>query len=72
MDNNLIAKLKQLKEKYQPEGFIILGVFGSYARNEQIKADIEAELKLKADLADYDALNDIGKKYILPDVYYVA
>ena len=72
MDNNLIAKLKQLKEKYQPEGFIILGVFGSYARNEQIKADIEAELKLKADLADYDALNDIGKKYILPEVYYVA
>ncbi len=103
MDNNLIAKLKYLKEKYEPEGFIILGVFGSYARNDQnkssdidilykvedknyekypgwkfielydqIKADIEAELKLKADLADFDALNDIGKKYILPEVYYVA
>ena len=35
MDKKLIRKIRTLKEKYEPEGFIILGVFGSYARGEE-------------------------------------
>ncbi len=31
---NIITKLSQLKKKYQKEGFLIIGLFGSYAREE--------------------------------------
>ncbi len=34
MDKSLLKKLNQLKIKYQEDGFIVLGVFGSFARGE--------------------------------------
>jgi predicted nucleotidyltransferase len=35
MNNRIFDVLKDAKAKYEPEGFIILGVFGSYARGEE-------------------------------------
>jgi predicted nucleotidyltransferase len=35
MNSDLIDKIAELKKKYIPEGFVILGVFGSYARGEE-------------------------------------
>ena len=35
MDKTLLNKIKSLKEQYEPSGFVILGVFGSFARDEQ-------------------------------------
>jgi len=102
MDQNIIKKIKILKSKYEPEGFIVLGIFGSYVRGEenegsdidilfemtdsfykkypgwdvipvidQIKEDFKNELGSNIDLANKNALNEIGKKYILPEVVYV-
>jgi hypothetical protein len=99
----LIAKLKIIKRKYEPEGLIIIGFFGSYARGEQntnsdidilyelkdsaiekypgfrfivlyenVKADLEKEMGVKIDLAEKSSLNNIGLKYILPEVHYVT
>ncbi len=45
-------KLKQIKEKLQGEGFIILGVFGSYARGDQ------------SETSDIDFLYELEKKFI--------
>ncbi|MFH1612611.1 MAG: nucleotidyltransferase domain-containing protein [bacterium] len=42
MNQELMKKIKDIKKKYEPEGFIIIGVFGSYVRNEQThKSDID-------------------------------
>jgi uncharacterized protein len=102
MNETLINKIKTLKEKYEKEGFVILGVFGSYARGEEvehsdidmlfeikdsfynkfkgwdiypviekIEKNIEQELNHKIDMTNKNALNEIGKKYILPEVVYV-
>jgi len=38
---------------------------------EKVKTELSQELGHKVDLADYDALSEIGKKYILPEVVYV-
>ncbi|OHD61947.1 MAG: hypothetical protein A2014_09265 [Spirochaetes bacterium GWF1_49_6] len=35
MNPRIMDKIKDAKSKYEPEGFIILGVFGSYARGEE-------------------------------------
>jgi len=102
MGKEIINKIKLLKEKYESEGFIILGIFGSYARGDfrddsdidilyelkaefynrypgfeiytaidEIENDIRKELKHNVDLANRNALNEIGYKYILPEVVYV-
>jgi hypothetical protein len=102
MNKQILNKIEQLKQKYEPEGFIILGVFGSYARGEQtpesdidilykldekfyakypgweavsvienIRKDFEIVLGKKIDFADKNALKDVGKKYILPEVQHV-
>jgi len=102
MNNEIIKKIQLLKQKYSSEGFIVLGIFGSYARGEEteqsdidilyeltesfykkypgwnvfpvidkIGNEIKNELKRKIDLANKNALNEIGKKYILPEVFYV-
>jgi predicted nucleotidyltransferase len=42
MQKELIDKIKIVKSKYESEGFIILGVFGSYARGEETpESDID-------------------------------
>jgi hypothetical protein len=101
--SEIISKLKVIKRKFENEGFVILGFFGSYARGEQmkdsdidilyeltdeaiikypgfkfielyekVKTDIEKELETTVDMAEKNSLNNIGKKYILPEVRYVA
>ena len=42
MNDSVLRNLKALKEKYLPEGFIIVGIFGSFAKgNETEKSDID-------------------------------
>ena len=52
----IIEKLKNIKPKYQQEGFNIIALFGSYATNSQ------------QDLSDIDILYDVDdaflKKYV--------
>ena len=46
----ILSKLKELKPTYEKEGLILLGVFGSYARDTQNNfSDIDIAYKL-----DYD------------------
>ncbi len=53
----ILNKLKELKPIYQNEGLEILGVFGSYAKDENTKySDIDIAYKL-----DYEKFS---KKYI--------
>jgi len=48
--NEILLKLKELKPQYEKEGLIILGLFGSYAKDTQTKfSDIDIAYKL-----DYD------------------
>lgn len=47
MQSELLYKLKELKPKLQREGFELLGVFGSYARDEETsKSDIDLLYKI--------------------------
>jgi len=102
MNKDLIEKIRHLKNEYEKDGFIILGIFGSYARGDfkdnsdidilyelkdnfykrypgfeiytaidKIEKRIQDELKRDVDLANKNALNEIGCKYILPEVIYV-
>ncbi|MFO7810398.1 MAG: nucleotidyltransferase domain-containing protein [Candidatus Delongbacteria bacterium] len=42
MNKIIHDKIKTLKSKYEPEGFIIIGIFGSFVRNEETdKSDID-------------------------------
>ena len=48
--SEILSKLKELKPTYEKEGLILLGLFGSYAKNTQTKfSDIDVAYKL-----DYD------------------
>ena len=45
--NTILSKLKELKPTYEKEGLILLGLFGSYAKNTQTKfSDIDVAYKL--------------------------
>jgi len=52
MPNDIMSLLKHAKEKYATEGFNIVGVFGSYARNEATKE------------SDIDILYELNDKFI--------
>lgn len=43
---NIITKIKELKPIYEKEGLILLGLFGSYAKN-QAKVDSDIDLLYK-------------------------
>jgi len=43
MDDKLFDKIRQVKTRYLAEGFIILGIFGSFARDE---ADENSDLDI--------------------------
>ena len=48
--NSILSKLKELKPTYEKEGLILLGLFGSYAKDTQTQfSDIDVAYKL-----DYD------------------
>ena len=50
---DILIQLKKLKSKYEQEGLIILGLFGSYANDTQNKfSDIDVVYKL-----DYDTFS---------------
>jgi predicted nucleotidyltransferase len=50
MRTDLLDEVKKLKAKYEPEGFIILGVFGSYARGDETEgSDIDILYNLTKD-----------------------
>lgn len=52
----IVSKLKELKPKYENEGLILLGLFGSYAKDTQDDfSDIDIAYKI-----DYDKFS---KKY---------
>lgn len=54
MDNKeIFENIKSLKEILQNDGFIIDGVFGSYARNENLK-DIDVDILYHLDKIFYD------------------
>jgi len=60
----IFTKLKELKPLYEKDGFIILGVFGSYARDEaDEKSDIDILYKLDTDkfLSKYSGFKAIKK-----------
>jgi len=48
--NEILSKLRELKPTYEKEGLILLGLFGSYAKDTQTKySDIDIVYKM-----DYD------------------
>jgi len=50
LKSEILSKLKELKPTYEKEGLILLGLFGSYAKDTQTKfSDIDIAYKL-----DYD------------------
>ena len=54
--NEILSTLNRLKPQYEKEGVIFLGLFGSYARNQQTKfSDIDIAYRL-----DYETFS---KKY---------
>lgn len=64
--NEILNTLKELKPKYTKEGFIILGLFGSYARDEandksdvDILYDLDEQLFLK-NFAGFKAFGRLG------------
>jgi len=49
----ILQKLKELKPKYEAEGFEILGLFGSYARDEATEgSDIDILIDTKKEFLD--------------------
>ncbi len=45
--DDIILKLKEIKPTYEKEGLILLGLFGSYAKNTQTKfSDIDLAYRL--------------------------
>jgi len=49
MPNDIMSLLKHAKQKYAHEGFSIVGIFGSYARNEATK---ESDIDILYELND--------------------
>ena len=52
MQNTILNSLKTLQNKYKKYGFFIVGVFGSYARNEENKD------------SDIDILYDVNELFL--------
>lgn len=51
--NEILQTLKELKPKYEAEGFEILGLFGSYARDEATESsDIDILIDTKKEFLD--------------------
>ena len=51
--NEILQKLKELKPKYEAEGFLILGLFGSYARDEATESsDVDILIETKQEFLD--------------------
>ena len=53
MNKNILQKLKILQTEYKSIGFLLIGVFGSYSRNDHTNN------------SDIDILYDIDKKFLI-------
>lgn len=102
MNQDLLNKIKLIKEELAAEGYLIEGIFGSFSRGENtsdsdldllielsgefkdkykgykaiskmdsIEKYISEYLNLKIDAVQMNSLNEIAKRYIIPEVYYV-
>lgn len=60
MNAFLMKKLKELKAKYEPEGFEIVGLFGSFARSQE-SSD-----------SDVDLLYRITEKFVERNIGFFA
>ena len=63
MDNELYAKIIELKRELEPEGYIIKGVFGSYVRGQMnSNSDIDLLIELNEEFfARYKGYKAIAK-----------
>jgi len=52
VDKTVYDKVKTLSKLYKQEGFVIVGIFGSYVRNEQ------------TDKSDIDILYELDSKFL--------
>ncbi|OHD57695.1 MAG: hypothetical protein A2Y33_04250 [Spirochaetes bacterium GWF1_51_8] len=63
MNNAVNEKLKELKKRYECEGFIIIGIFGSFARGEETEnSDIDILYQLSESfLSRYSGFGAISR-----------
>ena len=64
LKEKIFTKLKELKQVYEKDGFIILGLFGSYARDEaDHSSDIDILYKLDTDkfLSKYSGFKAVNR-----------
>lgn len=54
MDQKIYATVKEIKEKYKIDGFLILGVFGSATKSDQFQADSDLDILYKYNSVLYE------------------
>ena len=65
----ILSKLKELKPTYEQEGIILLGLFGSYAKDTQTKfSDIDVAYKLDYDKFSLKYRDGFAKLLRLDDI----
>ena len=69
MKDDIYKKIQTLKDRYRNSGFIIIGVFGSYARGEEQKdSDIDILYKLnKTFVKKYGGWGAISQLELIKD-----
>jgi len=59
---NIITKLKELKPIYEKEGIVLLGLFGSYAKDKQTRfSDIDVAYRLEYDKFSQNYIGGFSK-----------
>ena len=67
--NEILFKLKELKPSYEKEGSILLGLFGSYAKETQTKySDIDIAYKLNYDKFSQKYVGGFAKLLRIDDI----
>jgi len=67
--NEILLKLKELKPAYEKEGLILIGLFGSYAKNTQTKfSDIDVAYKLDYDKFSLNYKDGFSKLLRIDDI----
>lgn len=67
--NEILSKLKELKPSYEREGLILLGLFGSYAKETQNKySDIDIAYKLNYDMFSQKYVGGFAKLLRIDDI----
>jgi len=67
--DEILLKLKELKPSYEKEGLILLGLFGSYAKDKQTKySDIDIAYKLEYDKFSQKYVGGFAKLLRIDDI----